>query len=28
MAGDELALLAPLDGLRSLRDGGMRKLLG
>jgi Trk K+ transport system NAD-binding subunit len=28
MAGDELALLAPLDVLRSLRDGGMRKLLG
>lgn len=27
MAGDEVALLAPLDVLRSLRDGGMRKLL-
>ena len=25
--GDDVALLAPLDVLRSLRDGGMRKLL-
>ena len=27
MAGDEVALLAPLDVLRGLRDGGVRKLL-
>lgn len=27
VAGDEVAMLAPLDVLRSLRDGGMRKLL-